>query len=292
GAPLHLPSRTSVLAGDALIQTIMRHGITHATLTPGVLAALPEQARLDSVHTLILAGDITTGALVKRWAPGRRLINAYGPTEATVWATLYECDPQDPDNPPIGRPISNARIYILDGRLQPSPVGTVGEIYIGGAGVGRGYLGRPDLTAERFIPLRQEAVRIADCGLRIAEPPTGQSATTSNTSQEEESAIRNPQSAIRVYRTGDLGRWRADGTIEFLGRNDFQVKIRGFRIELGEIEARLSEHPGVRQAVVLAQDSGAGDKRLVAYYTEATEEVAVTAESLRTHLRSGLPEYM
>src|SRR5262249_55817654 len=193
-----------------------------------------------------------------------------------------------------GRPISNARIYILDGRLQPSPVGTVGEIYIGGAGVGRGYLGRPDLTAERFIPLRQEAVRIADCGLRVAEPPTRQPATTSNTWQEEESEIRNPQSAIRVYRTGDVGRWRADGTIEFLGRNDFQVKVRGFRIEPGEIEARLAEHPEVREVVVVARKESAGDRRLVAYYTRTSknDEGAIDADILRAHLLSRLPEYM
>src|SRR5262249_26230142 len=146
----------------------------------------PEQVELGSVSTLIVAGDAPASALVKRWGQGRRFINAYGPTEATVWSTQHDCQIEDSENPPIGRPISNARIYILNGRLQPSPVGTVGEIYIGGAGVARGYLNRPELTAERFIPLR-----IADCGLRIEEPPTGQSATTSNTSQEEESAIRN-----------------------------------------------------------------------------------------------------
>src|SRR5262249_16916178 len=140
-----------------------------------------------------------------------RLWNVYGPTETTIWSTFEQLDrvpPQPSAYISIGRPVANTQIYILDAQLQPVPAGAPGEIYISGAGLARGYLGRPDLTAERFIPLR-----IADCGLRIEEPPTGQPATTSNTSQEEESAIRNPQSAIRVYRTGDLGRWRADGTI-------------------------------------------------------------------------------
>ena len=158
---------------------------------------------------------------------------------------------------PIGRPIANTRIYILDAHGEPVPVGVSGELYIGGAGVARGYLNRPELTAEKF--LRDPF---------IAEP------------------------AARMYRTGDLGRWLADGNIEFLGRNDFQVKIRGFRIELGEIEARLMEHPGVREAVVMAREDTPGDKRLVAYYTSSGEEAAIDAGHLRSHLSASLPEYM
>src|SRR5262249_17430334 len=258
GACLYFPARGSVPAGESLVETVTRHGITHATLPPAVLAALPEQVELRSVSTLIVAGDAPTSALVKRWGQGRRFINAYGPTEATVWSTQHDCQIEDCDNPPIGRPVANTRIYILNSRLEPAPVGVAGEIYIGSAGIARGYLERPRLTSERFV----------------ADP-------------------LSPEPGARLYRAGDLGRWRADGTIEFLGRNDFQVKIRGFRIELGEIQARLSEHPGVREAVVLARDSGAGDKRLVAYYTEApVEGAAVTAEALRTHLISCLPEYM
>ena len=156
---------------------------------------------------------------------------------------------------PIGRPIANTQIYILDGHGEPVPMGVAGEIYIGGAGVARGYLNRPELTAERFV--RRSVCR---------------------------------RWRARMYRTGDLGRWLADGNIEFLGRNDFQVKIRGFRIELGEIEARLSGLRRVREAVVLAREDEPGDKRLVAYFTSAEEIDRL--RTLRAHLAATLPDYM
>jgi hypothetical protein len=182
-------------------------------------------------------------------------VNAYGPTEATVCAALHDCSPDDADPPPIGRPMANVQVHILDEHRQPVPAGVAGELYIGGAGVARGYLNRPELTAERFLP--------------------------------------NPfcaDASARLYRTGDLGRWLSDGGIEFLGRNDLQVKLRGFRIELGEIEACLNKHSGVREAIVLAREDTAGEKQLVVYYL--AEESGADVESLRAHLSAELPEYM
>ncbi|MDU6442549.1 MAG: non-ribosomal peptide synthetase, partial [Pantoea sp.] len=181
------------------------------------------------------------------------LVNNYGPTETTVVATsgLLGADEAVLH---IGRPISNTQIYILDEHGEPAPIGVAGEIYIGGAGVARGYLNRPELTAERFVEDRFSG-----------------------------------EAGARLYRTGDLGRWLEDGTIAYLGRNDFQVKIRGFRIELGEIEARLSEHADVRDAAVIAREDAPGDKRLVAYYVG---DAAIGAEELRGHLAARLPDYM
>ncbi|AKJ30063.1 non-ribosomal peptide synthetase [Caldimonas brevitalea] len=256
GASLHLASRERLLPGQALLDTLRTEQITHVILPPAAAAALPRGGVLDSLVALVVGGDVCPAVLPQQWGQQRRFFNAYGPTETTVCATTYLCDPQDPRMPPIGRPIANTRIYILDEQRRPVPVGVTGELYIGGVGVARGYLGRPELTAERFI----------------ADPFSS-------------------HAQARMYRTGDLGRWRSDGNIEYLGRNDHQVKIRGFRIELGEIETQLNTQPQVKDAVVIAREDTPGDKRLVAYVI-AQEPGAVLVDALRAHLKAVLPEYM
>jgi thioester reductase-like protein len=211
---------------------------------------------LDRAHYPAQLRTLLTGGDRLRHAPPPsqtlRLVNNYGPTETTVVATSGRIEAGDAIVH-IGRPIANTQIYILDGYGAPVPVGVAGELYIGGAGVSRGYLKRADLTAERFV----------------ADPFA-------------------KERGARMYRTGDLGRWRSDGNIEFVGRNDSQVKIRGFRIELGEIEARLNEQAGVREAVVVARGDSGGDQRLVAYYTGEV----IGAEELRGQLAASLPQYM
>ena len=254
GASLHLTANGTPLVGSALAHVISDRGITHVLLPPAVLSALSPETDLAPVRVLVVGGDAVTEAIVKRWARDRRLVNAYGPTESTVLVTLYDCKSEHQGNPPIGRPISNARLYILDAHAEPVPVGVAGELHIGGESVARGYLNRPELTAERFI----------------ASPFVD---------------------GDRLYKTGDLARYRADGTIEFLGRNDFQVKIRGFRIELGEIEAALMHHPSVYDAAVLAREDVPGERRLIAFYT-SREGTDVLVEDLRRHLLAMLPEHM
>jgi acyl-CoA synthetase (AMP-forming)/AMP-acid ligase II len=193
--------------------------------------------------------------LVARWAPGRRFFNAYGPTEATVCATVAECT-NNREKPTIGYPIPNVQVYLLDDQLKQVPVGVPGELCIGGIGLARGYLNRPELTDERFIP----------------NP-------FSNKLEE------------RLYKTGDLACYLLDGNIEFLGRIDNQVKVRGFRIEPGEIEAVLWQHSGVREAVVMVPENASGNKRLVAYVVSSLEPAPSTSE-LRRFLKEKLPDYM
>ncbi len=260
GARLYLASGEAVLPGQNLLNTLLRHHIELVTLTPSSLAALPAE-RLPELKTLVVAGERYDHALIAPWMKRYTVINAYGPTEATVCATVYPCADDGRRHPPIGRPIANTQIYILDAYLHPVPIGVTGELYIGGEGLARGYLGRPDLTAERFI--------------------------------------QNPfseQSGARMYRSGDLARYLPDGQIEYAGRIDDQVKIRGYRVEIGEIEFALAQLPFVHETVVLAQPAPAGGLQLVAYVVpdegKEADCGASTVNGLRASLRCSLPDYM
>ena len=246
-----------------LVEVIGRHNVTTAHFVPSMLQIFlehPGAASCTSLTRLICSGEALPAHLVRRFQellPQAALHNLYGPTEATVDVTAWTCPAGFRGSiVPIGKPIANTRIYILDAHRQPVPMGVAGELYIAGVQVARGYLNRPELTAEKFL----------------TDPFTSQAAN-------------------RMYRTGDLARWLADGNIEYLGRNDHQVKLRGFRIELGEIEVRLWEHAAVREAVVIAREDAPGDKRLVAYYVALGRE-AIDPEQLRSPLAAILPEYM
>jgi len=254
GATLELAPDELLPPGAPLVQFIRDRRITHLSAVPSLLAALPE-AELPDLEVVEVGGEPCPPALPQRWAPGRVFVNAYGPTETTVASTVWLGSAHDP-RPPIGRPIANTQIYILDSHMQPVPIGVPGEIYIGGVGVARGYLNLPDTTAERFLP----------------DPFM-------------------PESSSRIFRTGDLGRYRSDGNIEFLGRLDRQVKVRGYRIELGEIEAWLEEHPQVTKAVVVLTEAESGDHRLVAYVV-CTAAPPPPSHYLRLFLRERLPRYM
>ncbi|HSF39926.1 MAG TPA: non-ribosomal peptide synthase/polyketide synthase, partial [Thermoanaerobaculia bacterium] len=247
GATLVLADRDDLMPGPGLARFVRERRITTATFTPSALAAHEAAEpgdRLPAIETLVVAGEACPPDLAARWSAGRRLVNAYGPTEGTVCASAEAVS--GGGTPGIGRPIANVRLRVLDPHLGIAPVGIPGEIAIGGAGVARGYLGRPELTAEQFVP-----------------DPAGM------------------EPGERLYRTGDLGRFRADGRLEFLGRIDHQVKIRGFRIEPGEFDAALVRHPRIREAVVVAREDAPGGRRLVAYLVPAGEEGVPPAAELR-----------
>jgi amino acid adenylation domain-containing protein len=245
---------------EYLATAIERRRITTLHFVPSMLSAFLEARNLErcrGVRRVIASGEALPADLAATFfarLPGVELHNLYGPTEAAIDVTAWPCAPDAGRRPvPIGRPIANLRIALLDRALAPVPIGVPGELYIGGAGLARGYVRRPDLTAERFLPDPQ--------GLPGA----------------------------RMYRTGDLARYQSDGAIEFLGRIDHQVKIRGFRIELGEIEAALGQHPDVREAVVLARLDTPGDPRLVAY---VVPRGALETAQLAEFLAASLPAYM
>jgi amino acid adenylation domain-containing protein len=223
---------------------------------PSILGLIAPEA-LPALKIVIVGGESCPRDTADRWLGKTRFLNAYAPTEASIYSTLSECKPEEcREGLPFGRPIPNARMYILDDNMIPVPAGLVGEIYIGGTGVSRGYWLRPELTAERFLP-----------------DPFGQ------------------EPGIRLYKTGDLGRFREDGNIDFLGRVDDQVKIRGHRIELGEIENVLQHAPSVTNCAVMVRDDCGQEKRLVAYFTFEGEGTA-SRHAVREHLRRKLPAYM
>ncbi len=255
-------SMPTAVGGDASLADLMRrHRVTHLQCTPSMarMLAADDAARagLAKLHCMMVGGEAFPPTLARDLAGlvQGKVMNMYGPTETTIWSAVHTVGKDASGVIPLGRPLANQQVHILDSRLQPLPPGVPGELAIGGDGVVRGYFQRPDLTADRFVP---------------------------NTVS---------QHGGRLYRTGDLARWRDDGVLEFLGRLDHQVKVRGYRIELGEIEAALAEQTGVAQAVVVAREDQPGDARLVAYIV-ARSGATLDSATLREALRARLPEFM
>ena len=263
GGTLCLPPESFQGDPEELAELISKNRISQMLCFPSLYSLLLEHAQpqeLVSLRAVVVAGEPCPRELVERHYtlfPMVPLFNEYGPTEATVWSTVYRCDPREHrTSVPIGRPISNTQCYVLDARLNPVPVGVQGELYLGGDGLARGYLNRPELSHQKFIP--------------------------------------NPFSAWpgeRLYKTGDWVRYLPDGNLEFLGRVDNQVKVRGLRIELGEIEEALARHPAVKEVVVIAREDEPGNKRLVAYVASKQPSIPPSDE-LRGLLKSRLPQYM
>ncbi len=262
GGRLVIPRQGEHTDPEVLSRLVLEHGVTHWNSVPSlfrVLLAEMPPGRLGSLRVVFFGGEACPPdlpVLARERLPLASIHNEYGPTEATVWCVAHPCGPDDPAGRPIpiGRPIANARSYVLDARCRPAPIGVAGELWIGGEGVARGYLGRPGLTADRFAP-----------------DPFG------------------PRPGGRMYRTGDLARWRADGRLEFLGRLDDQVKVRGHRIELGEVDAALLDHPGIGDVAAVAAEYRPGDHRLVAYFIPAAEPAPEPGE-LRRWLKRRLPD--
>jgi amino acid adenylation domain-containing protein len=255
GACIVIASREQTSDGNRLLALMQRSGTTFMQATPATWRMLLEVGwEGDKKLKILCGGEALPPDLAEHLlARCSELWNVYGPTETTIWSAAYRVTS---GRVLLGRPIANTQFYVLDRNHEPVPAGVPGELFIGGDGLARGYLHRPELTAERFVP----------------DPFYG-------------------SANARMYRTGDLVRWRHDGNLEYLGRMDFQVKVRGFRIELGEIEAVLAKHPAVQQAVVTVREDTPGDKRLVAYIVSSGGEVPATGD-LRAHLKSELPDYM
>ncbi|WP_257463243.1 non-ribosomal peptide synthetase [Archangium lipolyticum] len=242
----------SRISGEPLADVLLTRRITHAVLPAAVLRTL-RPGRFTHLEVVLSTGDVCLPETARQWAAFHRFINGYGPTEVTVASTLHTVGAQNGERVPIGRPISHSHVVLLDEHLRPVPHGTPGELCIGGEGVGRGYLGQPGLTAERFVP----------------DP-------------------FSPEPGRRLYRSGDVGRQLADGTIEFLGRRDDQVKVRGARIELGQVEAALLALPDVRDAVAVVDGRG---ERLLGYVLPA-DGAELSADAVRAGLRRHLPGYL
>ncbi|MEV0619367.1 non-ribosomal peptide synthase/polyketide synthase [Nonomuraea sp. NPDC050404] len=252
GGTLVIPAGERPLGQD-LIDFAADHGITHVAIPPAVVADLPANG-LPAGLAVTVTGEACAPALAATWSVGRRLFNGYGPTEATIGATMWECEPGRAPNPvPIGTPLIGKSVYLLDSGLRPVPAGVAGELYLGGDGLARGYAGQPGLTADRFVACPFEP-------------------------------------AARMYRTGDVARWRADGVLEFVGRADDQVKLRGLRLEPGEVEAAVVAHPLVGHAAVVVHADDSGERRLVAYLT--VKGAGPGTRELRAHVAALLPEYM
>jgi len=265
GASVLVVPQSIVLDPQRLCHLIERERVTHLWLTIGLLRQYAPQLveAFRSVKCLITGGDVVDSCTIKQIkndSATLRVLNGYGPTEGTTFTTTYEVESlsESTGGLPIGRPIANTRAYILDSEMRPQPIGVSGDLYIGGDGVALGYLHRPELTAERFVP-----------------------------------DFFAPLPSSRLYKTGDSARWRVDGTIEFLGRTDNQLKLRGFRIEIGEIEAQLASHPKVRESAVVAKHYADGELALVAYLVSQDPTAdAVSANELRSFMKMLLPEYM
>jgi amino acid adenylation domain-containing protein len=257
GAKIVIASREVVGDGAQLVDHLSRHAVTVMSATPATWRLLLEAGwRGTPGLTIFTTGEAVSPELAAALlARGASVWNLYGPTETTIWSTLHRIGAAE-DPVSIGRPIAQTELYILDAQRQPVPIGVPGELYIGGAGLARGYLGRPDLTAERFI-----------------------------------AHSFRPEPDARLYRTGDRARYRPDGIVQYLGRLDHQVKLRGFRIELGEIETVLEQHPAVQQAAVVVRENRPGDQRLIAYVV-THPEAPPAAPDLRDYLSQRLPSYM
>jgi amino acid adenylation domain-containing protein len=300
GAKVVLATRDEAAGGEPLIQILNRQAITFMQATPATWRLLIDSGWRGNPDLKILCGGEAlpldlAHELLNRCAC---LWNVYGPTETTIWSTMVKLEP-GAGLIPIGKPIANTQVYVLDPDMNPVPIGIPGELYIGGTGLSRGYRAQPQLTGEKFVPnpfcSRTNSKAISDFGFQISEFKNPQSAIGNpqlNTSVICNPQLNNPQS--RMYKTGDLVRWLPDGNLEFVGRIDHQVKIRGYRIELGEIEAVLGRYPAVHECVVVAKEISPGEKSLVAYYipSPGADPGELNVSHLRKFLREKLPDYM